>query len=431
MKFNSICRTGAAALLSLGACLGLTACSRDYTVGFLYVTSSRGSTANANGTLSEFGIDYQTGSLIRLASSGQDSGGRNPVALAITSNQKTVFVANRDDNNIVNFSIGTDGKLYSQKTVTVAGSYPVAMGISGDSKFLYVVFTYQPGYTTANVGPGGLEVFPLTTDSSSGLVSLGTPLTNNGQNYFPLGTTPVGIAVSANVSNTNVTATNGSNCTNSSCSSYVYIIEQDGRTTNNLLAYQRNIDSGAVTAIGNTTIGAGTAVSTGYNSGITASAIAVGPLGNFLYVADRDGNQVIAYSMSAGGIPTAITTGPFATQSQPDGLTVDPRGKFLYVVNYNSSTVSPYAIAQNSGALSLTSTGPQATGTGPTCVTVENALGIYLYTSNFLDNTVTGLQLNSATGNLVRVRNTPFNAGAGPTCAAAIANGTHSSQIIQ
>ncbi len=431
MKFNSISRIGAALVLSLAVCLGLTACSRDYTVGFLYVTSAKGNASNANGTLTEFGIDYQTGSLIRLASSGQDSGGRNPVALAITSNQKTVFVVNRDDNNIVNFAIGTDGKLYSQKTVTVAGSYPVALGISGDTKFLYVLFTYQPGYTTSNIGPGGLEIFPLTTDSSSGLVSLGTPVANGSLNYFPLGFTPVGLAVSANVSNTNVTATNGSDCTNTSCSSYVYVIEQDSRTTNNLLAFKRDLSTGAVTNIGNTTIGAGTAASTGYNSGIVASAIAVAPLGNFLYVTDSSGNQIIAYSMSAGGIPTAITTGPFATQSQPVGITIDPRGKFLYVANYNASTVGAYAIAQGSGALSATSTGPQATRTGPTCVTVENALGIYLYTSNFLDSSVSGMQLNSSTGNLVRVRNDPFTVSTNPTCAAAVANGTHSSQIIQ
>lgn len=432
MKFNSICRIGAASVLSLAACLGLTACSRDYTVGFLYVTSSRGTTAAPNGILNEYGIDYQTGSLIRLASSGQDSGGRNPVALAVTSNQKTVFVANRDDSNIVNFSIGTDGKLYSQKTVTTSGSFPTAIGISGDSKFLYVAFTYQPGFTTANNGPGGLEIFPLATDSA-GLVSLGTPVANGSLNYFPLGYAPAGIAVTANVSNTNVTATNGSDCSNTTCSSYVYVIDQDPNplVTNNLLAFRRDLSSGAISPIGATKIGSGTTSSTGYNSGVLPSAIAVGPLGNFLYVADKSQNLIIAYSMTAGGVPNAITTGPYATQSQPVGLTIDPRGKFLYVANFNASTVSGYAIAQNSGALSATSTGAQATGTGPTCVTVENALGIYLYTSNFLDNTVTGMQLNSATGALVRVRNTPFPASAGPTCAAAIANGTHATQIIQ
>ena len=434
MKFNNICRIGAASVLSLAACLGLTACSRDYTVGFLYVTSSRGTTAAPNGILNEYGIDYQTGSLLRLASSGQDTGGRNPVALAITANQKTVFVVNRDDSNIVNFAIGTDGKLYSQKTTTVAGSFPTALGISGDSKFLYVTFTYQPGYTTANPGPGGVEVFPLTTDSSTGIVSLGTPVSNGSLNYFPVGFTPVGIAVTSNINNTNVTAVNGSDCTNTSCSSYVYVIDQDPNTTitNNLLAFRRDLSSGAISTIGNTRIGTGTASSTGYNSGVLASAIAVAPLGNFLYITDRSANQIIAYSMSAGGIPTAITTGPFATQSQPVALTIDPRGKFLYTANYNANSVSTFAIAANTGALSATTSGAfTLDGAGPTCVTVENALGIYMYTSNFLDNTVSGMQLNSATGAVTKVRNSPFPASAGPSCAAAVANGTHSSQIIQ
>jgi 6-phosphogluconolactonase len=434
MKFNQICRIGAASVLSLAACLGLTACSRDYTVGFVYVTSSRGTTAAPNGILNEYGIDYQTGSLTRLASSGQDSGGRNPVALAITSNQKTVFVVNRDDSNIVNFSIGTDGKLYSQSTTTVAGSFPTQLGISGDSKYLYVIFTFQPGFTTANPGPGGVEIFNLTTDTSTGVVSLGTPVKNGALNYFPLGNTPVGIAVTNNVSNVNVTAINGT-CDDTTCTSNVYVIEQDPTTTNNLLAFKRSITTGAITAVGNTTIAPGTGTSTGYPSGIKANSIVAGPLGNFLYVTDSSGNQIIAYTMSGNGIPNAISNGPFATQSQPMGITIDPRGKFLYVANYNVSTISAFAINQTSGALSAaagTGTANLSTqGTGPTCVTIENALGIYLYASNFLDNTVAGMQLDPATGALSYVRNNPFPASAGPSCAAAVANGSHSSQIIQ
>ncbi len=432
MKFNHICRMAAAAVITV-ATLGMTACSRDYTVGFLYVTSSRGTTSAPDGIINEYQIDYQTGSLTRLSSSGQDSGGRNPVSLVITANQKTVFVINHDDSNIVNFAIGTDGKLYAQTTTTIAGSFPTALALSGDNKYLYVAFAYQPGYTTANPGPGGVEVFNLTTDST-GIVSLGTPVSNGALNYFPVGKTPSGIAVTNNVSNTNVTAVNGSSCTDASCSTYVYVIGQDSTTTNNLLAFKRSIATGAITAIGNTNIPAGNATSTGYPSGILASSIVAGPLGNFLYVTDENGNQVIAYSMSAGGIPTAITSGPFATQSQPDSITIEPRGKFLYVANYNASTVSAYAINQVSGSLSATSgtsSPTPAVGTGPTCVTVENALGIYLYTSNFLDGTVSGLQLDPATGGLVNTRNTPFPASAGPSCAAAIANGTHSTALVQ
>lgn len=225
MKFNQICRIGAASVLSLAACLGLTACSRDYTVGFLYVTSSRGSTSAANGVLNEYGIDYQTGSLIRLASSGQDTGGRNPVALTVTANQKDVIVVNRDDSNLVVFAIGTDGKLYAKTTTTVAGSFPTAIALSGDNNFLYVAFTYKPGFTTANPGPGGVEVFPLTYDAE-GTVTLGTPVANGSLNYFPLGYNPTGLAVTSNVNNTTTTSVNGT-CSDTTCSSYVYAIGQD------------------------------------------------------------------------------------------------------------------------------------------------------------------------------------------------------------
>ena len=454
MKFNQICRIGAASVLSLAACLGLTACSRDYTVGFLYVTSSRGSTSSPDGVLNEYGIDYQTGSLIRLASSGQDTGGRNPVALTITSDQQTVFVINRDDSNLVMFSIGTDGKLYAKTTTTIAGSFPTALALSATNNCqpsdptklcseLYVAFTYQPGFTTANPGPGGVEILPIVTDTVAGTTTIGTPVANGKLSYFPLGYSPVGIAVSANVTNPttppstnpNPTPVNDPKCTDSTCSSYVYAIGQDPNTaiTSNLLAFKRSIGTGAVTPIGATTIGTGTASSTGYNSGILASSIVAAPLGNFLYVTDRSGNQIIAYTIGSG-VPAAITSGPFATQSQPSSLTIDPRGSFLYVANYNADTVQSFAIATSTGALSATAGTSGAsvqTGTGPTCVTIENALGIYLYTSNFLDNTVTGLQLNSSTGGLVQVRNTPFPASAGPSCAAAIANGSHSTQLIE
>ena len=194
----------------------------------------------------------------------------------------------------------------------------------------------------------------------------------------------------------------------------------------------RDQSTGAITPLGNTTIAAGTGTSTGYPSGILASAIVAAPLGNYIYVADESGNQIIGYGVLSPGIPTAITTGPFATQSQPMSITIDPRGKFLYTANFNANSVSTFAIASNTGALSATSSGSFGIdGSGPTCVAIENALGIYMYTSNFLDNTISGLQLNSSTGAVVKIRNSPFPASAGPSCAAAVANGTHSSQIIQ
>ena len=432
MSLNKISRIGAASVLSLAACLGFTSCSRDYTVGFVYVTSAKGNPTNQHGFVNEYGIDYQTGALLTLPSSGQDSGGRNPSGLIITPDQRNVFVINHDDSNIVNFKIGTDGKLYPDTTTNIAGSFPTALGISGDGKFLYVTFGFQPGYTTANAGPGGVEVFPLTYDSSS-YAKLGTPVANGSLNYFPLGYNPAGIAVGPNLSTVTPGQINPSDCVAQKCVSYVYVIDQDGNTYNNLLAFSRDYASGAITPIGSTSVGPGQTSSTGYLSGVLASAVAVAPTGNFLYVADKNSNNIIGYSMTGNGIPTPITSGPYPTGSQPVALTIDPRGKFLYAANYNSNSVTSYVINPGIGSLTATASGTQTTGSGPTCVAIENALGIYLYTSNALDNTVSGLQLNAATGVLTNIRNTPFNAAALPSCVAATANASqsHSQQIVQ
>ena len=444
MKLNRIGRATAASFLSLAACLGFTACNRDYTVAFLYVTSAQGLASNPHGSISQYGIDFQTGSLISLSSSGQDTGGRNPVALAVTANQKNLYVVNRDDSNIGEFAIGTDGKLYPEKVTTVAGSFPTAIAISPDSAYLYVTFTFQPGfnYSTISPGPGGLQIFKLTpapdnSQAGSGIIAIGAAVNNpaTGLNYFPLGFAPVSLAVGPNRLTNGGSPANSSTCTTApaNCSSYVYVADQDPNPSNlnNLLVFNRDIPSGVITPIGPTTIGTGTASSTGYLSGTQASAIAVTPVGNFVYVTDRLANQILAYGVGNGGLLTPLTSGPFATQVTPVAITIDPRGKFAYVANFNSGSVSPYAIDQASGSLSASGTAALIQGAGPSCVTIENALGIYLYTANFIDGTVSGQQLDSNTGNLVKIRNSPFTSAAQATCAAAVANGTHATQLIQ
>ena len=40
------------------------------------------------------------------------SGGRNPVAEAVSADQANLYVVNQDDNSIVQFTIGNDGKFY-------------------------------------------------------------------------------------------------------------------------------------------------------------------------------------------------------------------------------------------------------------------------------------------------------------------------------
>ena len=393
-------RTALATVMSLALGLGATACSRDYTVGYLYATAT---TTGTTGVVDGYQIDYQSGALTQLANSPTPSGGRNPVTLVAAPNGKYIYVIHRDDSSVVEFAVGTDGKLYPQNTYNVTGSFPVAVAVDPTGGFLYVVSTYQPGFTTALQGPGNVTVFPIAADGSLGS---GTQVN--------VGTTPVGISASIYASG--------------SSTNYIYVIHQDPTRGGLIYAFSHATGSPALTPV-NT----GTDAIPGYvnvsPAGVAPSAIVEDQTGRFVYVTDRLSNQLIGYLVQAGGTLLPMTNGPFATAQYPVSVTIDPRAKYLYVANFNSSSVSSYAIDTATGTPSQ-SGGVTQTGTNPNCVTIEPALGIYLYTSNNADQTITGLQLSPNNGSLKLIQNTPFPASSLPSCAVAVANGSHATQVV-
>ncbi len=393
MKWNSLSRGAMASVALLAMGVGISSCSRDYTVAYVYATAS---TTASTGVINAYAVDYQSGALTQLADSPIPSGGRNPVSLVTTPDAKTVFVLNRDDSSIVNFAVGTDGKLYAKNTYNVTGSFPVAAAVDASGKFLYVVCTFQTGYTTASPGPGNVNIFPLTVDSSN-TSNLGTPTVVN------VGFAPVGVVTSA-------------------FNNFVYVLDQQtttGALGGQLFAYTEDTGTGALTGIGS-----------GYTAGTVPTSVVIDPTAKYVYVADKSTNQIYGYTIASGGVPVPMVSSPYATGLLPYALTIDPRGDFLYAANYGESTISSYAISPSSGALTGTAGARVSTGTGPTCITVEPALGIYLFTSNNIDHTISAEQLDSHNGTLKAVQNTPFLAQSLPTCAIAIANTTYG-HVIQ
>ena len=96
--------------------IGITACSRDYTVAYLYVTSA---TKSTTGVVNAYSVDYQSGALQQLTDSPVPSGGSNPVTLVASPNGKYLYVLNHDTSTVVQFDIGSDGKLYAENTYNV------------------------------------------------------------------------------------------------------------------------------------------------------------------------------------------------------------------------------------------------------------------------------------------------------------------------
>jgi 6-phosphogluconolactonase len=387
---------------ALTVLFGLTACDTDYTLAYVYAPSE---TATISGLINAYGVDNQTGSLRLLPDSPIPSGGRKPTAIAAAPNRQAIYVTNHDDSTVVEFTIGTDGKLYPQNTYNTTGSFPTAIAISADGKYLYIAYTYQNSFTTASPGPGGITVFAIGSDNS-----LSNPVD------FPIGRTPVAIAVSSKP------LSGGQNA--------VYVVTQDSAAVNpaasqpsdqtlNLFAFAASATDGTLSTLPGETIVATNAPSTGYATGTTPGGVLEDASGTHLYVTDYTGNIVISYAIAANGVPTLISGGTAVTGSGAGGMTIDTTGKFLFVANYEGS-IGEYTFDANGAPVTSTTAASTAAGTGTTCVTVEPAHGIYVYASGSLSNTITGNQL-LPDGTLRPIVKSPYAATTLPVCAVSVA----------
>ena len=141
MKFNKssqLVLVSAASLLAAGL---VTACG-TLTADFVFVTSAKAAGPNSYGEVNVFEVNSESGFMRQIPTSPFPSGGRNPVAEAVSPDETTLYVVNQDDNTIVQFTIGNDGKLYPQNTLNTPGVFPLAVAVTGN--YLYVADTYQP-----------------------------------------------------------------------------------------------------------------------------------------------------------------------------------------------------------------------------------------------------------------------------------------------
>jgi 6-phosphogluconolactonase (cycloisomerase 2 family) len=427
MKFNIMVRSAIYAATSLALGLGFVACSRDYVAAYVYVPSS------ASGSVSGYAVDSENGVITQISGSPFSSGLGNPSTLVASPNGKFIYVIGGSQNSeVVEFAIGTDGKLYASNTYNLpsSGTYPTAAAIDTTGNFLYVTYTYQLGYGPNSPGPGGVAIFPIdNVPSDAKYGTLSTPTSIN------VGNNPSAIAVSAPTCATNPLISTNTKCASGGAENvFVYVVDKEtalGAPT--VLGYAQNTTTGALTMLSGTTFSSSLNTYQGIRAGVTPSAIAIDPTGRYVYVTDQTSNDVIGYQIATTttGNLTAMLNSPFTTGLYPVSVTIDPRGKYLYTANFNSSTVSSFSIVQADGSLGGTATvGNFSTATQPTCVTIEPALGIYLFTSNYLDSSISGGVLSPNTGQLSAIENTPFPTVSLPACIVSVPNGAHASSIV-
>lgn len=408
-KTGQLLAVSAASLLAAGL---LTACGATNTVDYVYVASSLAAGSNSYGEIDVFEINMRSGFMRQIPASPFPSGGRDPVAEAVSTDYQNLYVVNKDDNSIVQFAIGTDGKLYPQNTVNTPGSFPAALAVTGSS--LFVLDTYQPLNICSTNSPcsGSIAVFPIERASGTGSTAtpsgaLGAPLVNGGLDYWPL---------SLPGSNDIIQPTA---ITVLPSGGYLYVT-----------AYDTTANAGYVFGFSVASDGTLTALNGGVpvSAGVQPSAIASDPAGSYVYVTDSSAGTVLGYSVSGGTLkPLTSGTGggnTFAAGTQPSAIVVDPSGRYVYVTNLLDATVMAYS--RSGGA--LTPMASYATGLQPVALGIDPALHEYLYTVNFLGSSVSDFEMDPTSGTLINAQSSPYKANALPTAAAAIPHGVATGQ---
>ena len=404
-KTSQLVLVSAVSLLASGF---LTACA-TLTVDFVYVTSAKAAGANNYGEVDVFEVDSESGKMRQIPTSPFPSGGRNPVAEAASPDQADLYVVNEDDNTIVQFIIGNDGKIYPQNTVNTPGVFPMGVAVGGSN--LFVADTYQPLPTCSTASPctGSIAVFPILNATQAKALTpsqpadtLGAPIVNSSisASYWPLTlpSNPTHIIVPTAITSANSGA-------------YVYVTAYDSSVSPNVgyvFGFAVNSD-GTLTALNN---------GAPFSAGSHPSAIASAPGGNTIFVTDYKNADVWAYS-ATNGLLTPVNGSPFPSGNGPAAVVVDASGKWVLVANSLDSNLTVYSSA--SGVLG--SVGTFATGGQPVAIGIDPSLNQYIYTANFLGNNVTGFQLNATSGNLLNSQFSPYAANANPTAVAAVTHG--------
>jgi 6-phosphogluconolactonase (cycloisomerase 2 family) len=415
MKFRKFGQVCLALVVSLGLGFGVTSCSTDHTVGYMYVTGTQYQ------QISGFRIDNNLGQLTATQNSPYSSGGVNPTKILVTTAGKFVYVLNagcgatgqipcpantppdQTGANISLFTVGGQGGLSFQASYTSQGNLPIAIQADASGTHLFVLDstvtdpTTCPAFVPGNAASICGDITAFNIDGNTGRLSLitnqqvknsaGTNLT-----YFPVGSSPINFFLIPS-------------------GSFIYTIEngQNGNINDpaqGVFVYANS--AGQLTLTQNTPI----ATNATQLSYIYASS-------RYVYLIDaQDGTtagQIIPYTVGTNGALQSLVGGQVpntGTVANPGPMIVDHQNKFLYLANMGpnltpsseASSVSAFFIDPTTGRLTpISTTVPFGSGSSPRCI-LEDPSNQYLYTANYADSQVTGAIINSSTGTLQTLR---------------------------
>ena len=357
-------------LLGLSGC-NLIGSSSPSGTGFLFVSTQ------GDSLVTPYTIDLTTG---LLSTNGAGiAGGGTPMAMLLSPDGSTLFVLNSGtSNNISTLKVQSDGTLAAGSSTPETGMTPLNMTMDAAAHFLFV----------ANQG--------LQSDPATGTVSVYT-VSNNSLSEVagspfrvatvsaPTGPGPAAVAVTPD-------------------GKFLYVANQFDGTVS---SFSVDATSGALTP--------GIVVPVQ----IAPAGLGITPNGGFLYVANSGSSSVSAFAVcnqivtscadptSPDGTLTPVAGSPFSAGIGPTAIQSTADGKFLFVIDRQSNQISEYKVATGTGVLTTNTQPSISTGGSPAGISLrlgievnQTTLGTtdYLYVPNLGSSNMTAYSFDSTLG---------------------------------
>ncbi|HEX3048601.1 MAG TPA: beta-propeller fold lactonase family protein [Bacillota bacterium] len=285
---------------------------------------------------------YSIGSNGAIALIDSISTGPSPSAIAVDPTGKHVYVG--ASSNITSFSIGSNGALTAINAALLGNA--TAIDIDPSGKYVYVTDdVYDKIYTFNLRADGGFTGTSANSSLDTGSDPSAITVDSTGKHlYVGNPNTVISYSIGANSALTAINAALVGNATGiavePSCK-YVYAADYE---YSQILAFTLRADGGF----------SGVTANSSLNSGPNPRAIAVHPGGKYVYLGTA--TNVTAYSIGSNGALGAINAGLAANAVS---VAVHPNRKYVYAANYNDDSISGFNIGVNGGLTSF--------GTYPVC----------------------------------------------------------------
>jgi 6-phosphogluconolactonase len=348
------------AAISIGAMLSCVSSSSGGATGtgFVWIATEGDQQVRA------FNINSSSGSVSQVGSARAT--GVSPVALALTPDGKSLFLANSSDGTVTSYAVASDGSLgtgTSTQTSTPCtlppppcpgappppscGALPVALAIDPAGKFLFVA------------SQGTFDLCDSAGSSSSGIIST----------YAISGTGLTFSSALETESVSDLTGTGPSAVIASPTGNFLYVANQ---FSNTVASFAYDPSSGALSPLNTYLAGTNpSALAFSRCAGITqATAVCPAADGDNLFVANSGSDNVSVFSAciqtstcpAADGRLVQVATSPFAAGLSPSSLFVDPVVNFVYAVNSKGNNLTQFRLSSATGV--LTPLTPAAVNTG-------------------------------------------------------------------